>query len=155
MAFSITDILGGSLVDSIGKIIDQFHMSPDDKAKLQLAIQQNADAVQQAQETYDTKLNDIAGQNIRAEQTSGDKVVTRARPGVIWVGLGMFVWNYCLVPTVGMHWHVPSLPIPDMFLEIWGVVVTGYVFNRTAEQIMKAPGDSSIKLPFVSLSNKS
>jgi hypothetical protein len=100
------------------------------------------------EDDYNTKLNDIAGQNIRTEQASGDKYTERARPSVIWIGLGMFVWNYCLVPTFGMHWHVPALPIPDMFMEIWGVVVTGYVFNRSVDKMMALPGDSQIKLPF-------
>ena len=155
MGISIQDVLGGSLLDSLKGLISQFHMSPEDKAKLQAQLDQEKDAVTAAEHDYNTKLNDIAGQNIRAEETSGDKFTQRARPAVIWVGLLMFVWNYCLVPTAGLHWHVPALPIPDTFMEIWGIVVTGYVFNRTVDKIMSLPGDSNIKLPFgVQLSNK-
>lgn len=155
MGISLQDILGGTLFDSIAKIIGQFHMSPEDKAKLQAELEAQKAAIQQAQDDYNVKLNDIAGSNIRTEEQNGDKFTERARPAVIWVGLFMFFWNYCLVPTFGLKWHIPALPIPDTFSEIWGVVVTGYVFNRTADKLLALPGDSQIKLPFgVQLSNK-
>lgn len=156
MGISIQDILGGTLLDSIKGLISQFHMSPEDKAKLQAQLEAEKDTIVAAEHDYNAKLNDIAGQNIRAEESSGDKFTERARPAVIWVGLAMFLWNYCLVPTAGLHWHIPSLPIPDTFAEIWGVVSTGYVFNRTVDKVMALPGDSNIKLPFgVQISNKS
>jgi len=155
MGISIQDVLGSSLLDSVKGIISQFHMSPEDKAKLQQQLDAEKDQFATAENDYNTKLNDIAGQNIRAEETSGDKFTERARPAVIWVGLLMFFWNYCVVPTAGLHWHVPSLPIPDTFSEIWGVVVTGYVFSRTADKLMALPGDSQVKLPFgIQISNK-
>jgi hypothetical protein len=155
MAFSIQDVLGSSLLDSVKGIISQFHMSPEDKLKLQAQLDAEKDQFATAENDYNAKLNDIAGQNIRAEETSGDKFTERARPAVIWVGLFMFVWNYCLVPTAGLRWHVPALPIPDLFLEIWGTVVTGYVFSRTADKLMALPGDSQVKLPFgIQIGNK-
>ncbi len=148
MAFSIQDVLGGTLLDSMKGLISQFHMSPEDKAKLQAQLDAEKDTVIAAEHDYNVKLNDVAGQNIRAEAQSGDKFTERARPAVIWVGLLMFFWNYCIVPTFGIHWHVPALPIPDTFSEIWGIVVTGYVFNRTVDKMMALPGDSQINLPF-------
>lgn len=155
MGFSIKDVLGNSLIDSVKGIIEQFHMSPEDKAKINAQIDAEKDAFTSAENDYNVKLNDIAGQNIRAEEQSGDKFTQRARPAVIWVGLLMFFWNYCVVPTAGVHWHVPALPIPDTFSEIWGVVVTGYVFSRTADKLMALPGDSQVKLPFgIQIGNK-
>jgi Holin of 3TMs, for gene-transfer release len=156
MGISLKDVLGSSLLDSVKGIIQEFHMSPEDKAKLTAQIDAEKDQFETAEKDYNTKLNDIAGQNIRAEEQSGDKFTARARPAVIWVGLLMFFWNYCFVPSAGIHWHIPSLPIPDTFSEIWGVVVTGYVFNRTVDKVMALPGDSSIKLPFgIQIANKS
>lgn len=151
---TIEDLLGANLLDSIKGIIQQFHMSPEDKAKLQAQLDAQKEQFDAAENDYNAKLNDIAGQNIRAEQQSGDKFTERARPAVIWVGLLMFLWNYCVVPTAGLHWHVPSLPVPDTFSEIWGVVVTGYVFSRTADKLLALPGESTLKLPFgVQLTN--
>lgn len=156
MGLSIQDVLGSSLLDSVKGIISEFHMSPEDKEKLQAQLDMEKDQFVAAEHDYNSKLNDIAGQNIRADAQSGDKFTLRARPAVIWVGLLMFFWNYCVVPSVGLHWHVPSLPIPDTFSEIWGVVVTGYVFNRTLDKVMSLPGDSQVKLPFgIQIGNKS
>jgi hypothetical protein len=156
MGVSIQDVLGSSLLTSVQGIISQFHMSPEDKAKLQAQLEAEKDQFATAENDYNVKLNDIAGQNIRAEEQTGDKFTERARPAVVWVGLLMFFWNYCIVPTAGLHWHVASLPIPDMFSETWGVVVTGYVFARSADKVLALPGDSSIKLPFgINIGNKS
>lgn len=156
MGISLQDVLGSSLLQSVQGIIAQFHMSPEDKAKLQAQLDAEKDQFTAAEHDYNAKLNDIAGQNIRAEAQSGDKFTERARPAVIWVGLLMFFWNYCVVPTAGVHWHFPALPIPDTFSEIWGVVVTGYVFSRTADKLMALPGDSQVKLPFgIQISNSS
>lgn len=156
MGLSIQDVLGSSLLDSVKGIISQFHMSPEDKAKLQAQLDTEKDQFVAAEHDYNSKLNDIAGQNIRAEAQSGDKFTARARPAVIWVGLLMFFWNYCVVPTAGLHWHIPSLSIPDTFSEIWGIVATGYVFNRTLDKTMALPGDSQVKLPFgIQIGNKS
>jgi hypothetical protein len=152
----IQDVLGSSLLDSIKGLVSQFHMSPQEKADLSAKLDAEKDQFTAAENNYNAKLNDIAGQNIRAEEQSGDKFTERARPAVIWVGLLMFFWNYCVVPTAGVHWHVPALPIPDTFSEIWGIVVTGYVFSRTADKVMALPGDSQIKLPFgIQIGNKS
>lgn len=153
---TLQDVLGSTLLDSIKGIIEQFHISPEDKAKLQAQLEAQKEQFDAAENDYNAKLNDIAGQNIRTEEQSGDKFTERARPAVIWVGLLMFFWNYCLVPTAGIRWHVPALPIPDSFAEIWGVVVTGYVFSRTADKLLALPGASTLKLPFgVQLSNSS
>lgn len=148
---SIQDVLGGTLLDSIKGIISQFHMSPEDRASLQLKLEENADAVRSAENDYNAKLNDIAGQNIRAEEQSGDKYTVRARPSVIWVGLFVIVWNYCLVPLLGhTAWFRGMTPwdLPSYFWETWGIISTGYVFLRSADKVMQAPGDSSLKLPF-------
>lgn len=155
MGIGISDILGGSLFDSVGKIISQFHMSPEDKAKVQAELEAQKAAIQTAENDYNAKLNDIAGQNIRAEEQSGDKYTVRARPSVIWVGLAVIVWNYCLMNFL-TRWGFTVMNLPDAFWWTFSTVTTGYVFNRTAEKIMQMPGDSSIKLPFgVQLGQKS
>lgn len=157
MSFSIQDIIGGTLIDSVSKIISQFKLSPEDKANLQLQLQQNSDAFAAAENDYDAKLNDIAGQNIRTEEASGDKYTARARPSVIWVGLFAIVWNYCGPMQLINHFmHAGAAPIdlPASFWEAWTAISLGYVFNRTADKLMSLPGNSNLKLPFgISLSN--
>lgn len=156
MAISIQDVLGGSLLDSIKGLISQFHMSPEDKAKLQADLDAQKDQFAAAQNDYNVKLNDIAGQNIRAEEQSGDKYTERARPSVIWVGLFVIVWNYCgpgpVIAALTNHWLHLTVPIvldlPVYFWEAWTAIALGYVINRTVDKALALPGDSQIKLPF-------
>jgi hypothetical protein len=147
----ITDLFTsaiGPAFEGVSKLIGQFHMSPEEKAQLQQQIAEAQQKAQQASQDYDTKLNDIAGQNIRAEETSGDKFTIRARPAVIWMGNVLIFWNYALVPTIGHKWSLSPATLPDAFWWTWGTVVTGYVFSRSVEKVMQMPGDSQIKLPF-------
>lgn len=145
----LTDFFASSIgpaFQGIKDLIDQFHMSPDEKAKAQQAI---ADAQQKAADAardYDVKLNDIAGQNIRAEESTDDKFTKRARPAVIWMGNLLILWNYAVVPVFGAHWHLQPATIPDAFWWTWGTVVTGYVFSRGVEKIASIPGDSQVNL---------
>ena len=155
MSLSIQDVLGSSLLQSVQGIISQFHMSPEDKAKLQAQLEEQKAQFEAAENDYNVKLNDIAGQNIRAEQQSGDKYVTRARPSWAWGGLIIIAWNYCVMPVL-QRFNVGAGPVvlPDAFWWTVGTVVTGYVFNRTAQEIMQMPGDSSIKLGPLAIGQK-
>ncbi len=160
MAITLKDIIGGSLLDGVSKIIAQFKMSPEDKANLQLQLTQNADAFASAEDDYNAKLNDIAGQNIRAEEQSGDKYTMRARPSVIWVGLYVIVWNYCgplfIVEKFITHTPIAPIDLPSFFWETWGAIALGYVAMRSADKLLGLPGDSQIKLPFgVQIGNRS
>lgn len=154
----LADIMGGNLLDGISKIIEDFKLPPDEKAKLQLALQQNADVVKEHEEDYDSKLNDIAGQNIRAEEASG-QYAARARPSVIWVGLFVIVWNYCGPMQIVNHFlHLGAniIELPVWFWEAWSAVALGYVVTRSFDKTMSLPGDSTAKLPFgISIANNS
>lgn len=155
MGISIQDVLGGSLIDSVKGIIAEFHMSPEDKAKLAAQIDTEKNQFVAAENDYNAKLNDIAGQNIRAEAQSGSAWTRNARPSVIWLGMFAVLWNYCLVPVFGFHWHMQPVELPSYFWEAWGVISTGYVFNRTIDKVMALPGQSQIKLPGIQVSNNS
>ena len=151
---AIFDDLVKPALDSVNDLIAQFHMSPEEKAAATQAINDAAQKAQSAANDYDSKLNDIAGQNIRTEEGSTDKFTTRARPAVIWMGNLLIMWNWGVVPVIGVHWHLTPAPIPDSFWWTWGTVVTGYVFSRSAEKIAQLPGDSQISLPFLKIANK-
>ena len=107
-------------------------------------------------QNYDIQLNATAGQNIRAEEGSGDKFTVRARPSVIWMGVLLIFWNYALVPVFGFRWHMTPCALPDAFWWTWGTVVTGYVFSRSTEKIAQMPGDSQVNLGgLLKIGNKS
>lgn len=154
MATSLVS-LAAPILDAAKGIIEEFHMSPEQKADQLAKLAAAQELAQQSARDYDAKLNDIAGQNIRTEEGSGDKFTGRARPAVIWMGNVLIFWNWALVPVLGAHWHLNPASLPDAFWWTWGTVVTGYVFSRSAEKIAQMPGDSQIKIPFLSIGNKS
>lgn len=152
----LSDILGGSLGTVLKDVIGSFKADPTVKLQMEQALAQNQMLLQEKEMALNQSLNEIAGQNIRAESSSGDKFVTRARPAWAWAGLGIIAWNYCMMPFAGIfaaHWSITVKPVdlPDAFWWTVGTVVTGYVFNRTVQEVMSMPGNSSIKLPGVQL----
>lgn len=149
MATSLIN-LAAPIVSAAKGIIEEFHMSPEQKADAEaklLAAQQQA---QQAANDYDAKLNDIAGQNIRADDATGDKFTQHARPWFMYIVEMILAFNYIVIPGAQMFMGKTLAPVilPADLLTLFGVCVTGYVMNRTAEKIAGLPGDSQIKLPF-------
>jgi hypothetical protein len=142
MASVITNLLGGNLLDGVSKVIDSIKgKSPEDAAKLEQLKEQYQEEFLKAQVDLaksqtdaNVQLNSIAGQNVRADATSGDKFTARARPAIIWVGLFIMAWNYVTVPLLAIHYRIAVVAFPDMFWEIWGVVATGVVMTRTVDK---------------------
>jgi hypothetical protein len=138
VAFSLTDLLGGSLGTAFKDIVSQFHLSPEDKAKFQATIDANAAALAQKQIEYQEKLEesyqhelDDASQNIRAEASSGDKYTSRARPSFIYVMLAILACNYIVFPIIGR----PEIVYPTALFQLFGFCMLGYTGARTWEKI--------------------
>jgi hypothetical protein len=155
---SVVSALFGGGIEGAGKgiaaVVNAIKgKNPEDAAKLQelltrhedLVVQTAAD-VRRAELDADAKLNETAGQNIRAE-ASGDWFTRNARPAVIWGGLVILMWNYMAIPLIGIKYHLQPVNFPDMFWWTWGVVVTGYVFARTGDKVFGGAG-GSMQLPF-------
>lgn len=154
---SIADILGGGLGELVKDIVGSFKLDPQVKAQVEEQIEAHQDELQEKEMELNAQLNATAGENIRVEQQSNDKYVTRARPSWAWGGLGIIAWNYCVMPFLhACGLNAAPIVLPDAFWWTVGTVVTGYVFNRTAQEIMQMPGESSIKLPLgIQIGNKS
>src|SRR5258708_35151453 len=104
----LDQLLGGGVGQFVSGLIDKFHMSPEDKAKFQAAIDANQKEIQLAQLALEAKAQDTlareteaASANIRAESTSSDKFTSRARPSFVYVMLGIMAANYVLFSLAG------------------------------------------------------
>lgn len=142
----LVKIFGGDLGSTFKDIVGSFKADPTEIIKLQALIEQNKDVLAQKQiemaekaADVEAQLNETAGKNIRAEADSGDPWVRRARPMVIWVGLFIMTWNYCLIPLIPGKTVVA---FPDMFWNAWMIVATGYVFARTGDKLFGGQGGS-------------
>ena len=82
----VGDVFGvGGLSSLAQTIINKFVQDPDAKAKALEAVRQDSIQIQQMQDDLEIKLNDIAGQNIRADAQSEDKFTERARPLFMYI----------------------------------------------------------------------
>src|SRR5260370_38049887 len=101
----LENLLGSKLGQVFKDVVGQFHMSPEDKAKFQAAIDENQKEIQLAQIALEAKTQDglareveAASANVRAEAASGDKYTSRARPSFLYVMLGIMAADYGVFP---------------------------------------------------------
>jgi hypothetical protein len=143
-------------LDSVNDLIGQFHLSPEDAAKAQQAL---ADASAKAAQTaadYDVQLNAIAGANIRADATDGDKYTERSRPTFLYVIIFVLAFNYVGIPIAQIFGsHVGPISLPADLLTLFGVAICGYSASRTIEKVSALPGDSQMSILGMKIGNKS
>lgn len=147
MATGLIVPMVGSLISGVKDIIGEFHMSPEDKANLEVKLA-GLQAAKEAQAAdVEIKLNDIAGQNIRADAVSGDKFTARARPTFMYIIEFILAFNYCALPFLQVFGSkVAPLVMPPDLLVLFGTCVTGYVMARTADKALALPGQSNVNV---------
>lgn len=131
------EIVSGDPLKGISSLIEEFHLSPEQKAQLQAAADQLQLQREQIQAARDQALADVQGQNIRAETTSADPYVRRARPTFLYAMIAAIFYSLVIVPTAsafGGHGFV-ALSIPDAYLQLFGVGFLGYTGARTWEKV--------------------
>ncbi|TKJ40366.1 hypothetical protein CEE37_08545 [candidate division LCP-89 bacterium B3_LCP] len=135
----ITKILGGSIgkvVESVGGVVDKFHLSGEEKQKFKLEMEtllQRRDA--EIEETIRTEL-EAKKQVLVAELTQGDSYTKRARPTVVYAGLVFILFNYCIVPTIQSFSNVPveAFKLPTEFWYGWTGIVGTWAIGRSVEK---------------------
>jgi hypothetical protein len=153
---ALFDSLVKPALDSVTALIGQFHMSPEEKAQAQQAINDAAQKAQAAAQDYDVQLNSVAGQNIRAEEQSPDKFTERSRPMFMYIIEAVLAFNYIAIPFAQIFGSkVAPIALPGDLLTLFGVCVTGYVFSRSAETVAALPGDSQVSILGMKVGNKS
>lgn len=154
----IGDIFGAGGVASLAEtIINKFVPDPQAKEAALEAMRKDAITLQQMQNDLETKLNETAGQNIRADAASGDKFTERARPMFMYIIEFVLAFNFIGLPIAQIFGSkIAPLVLPPDLLVLFGTCVTGYVFARTADKIAAMPGDSNVSvLGVIKASNKS
>lgn len=139
----------GKLVDSIGGIIDDLNLSKEEKEQFKLLMAQEVRKDREMTEQTIQKELDTVRSVITAELQQGDTYTKRARPTIVYAGLGFIGINYVLFPVI--YWLItilgyflaadlsglPEAPQLDMPTEFWvmlGGVVSVWSIGRTAEK---------------------
>ena len=129
-------LVGGDPVKSIGDLVDQFHMSPEQKAQLGLARDQLETQRDQIEAAQAEALAQVQSANITAETKSEDAYVRRARPTFLYVMILGIAFSIIIFPILNLLTHkgLAMVPIPDAYLELFGVGFLGYTGARSWEK---------------------
>ncbi len=121
----ISKIFGGGLKEVLGgvdSLIGRFKISPAEeeqfKLELERLLQQRDSEIEQ---TIRAELS-AKERILVAELQQGDAYTKRARPTVVYVGLGFILLNYCIVPAIQAVAGkvVDPFPLPTEFWVAWG-----------------------------------
>jgi len=130
MSLDLTGI--GSIADLAKGVFDHFwppDMSPEIKAKMQLELETKL------QERED-KLVGVQRDIIVAEMQQADSYTKRARPTIVYAGLGFIFLVNVAFPILAFFTGrpIPELNLPGDFWLAWGGVCSIWVIGRSAEK---------------------
>lgn len=129
-------LIGGDPVKSISDLIDQFHISPEQKAQMQQAAQQLELQRDQLVAARDEALAELQSKNIITDTSSSDSFVRRARPAFLWMMIAAMGVNLIIFPIINaaMHRGLTMLEIPSSYLDLFGAAFLGYAGMRSWEK---------------------
>ncbi|HEV2177366.1 MAG TPA: 3TM-type holin [Terriglobia bacterium] len=129
-------LVGGDPIKSIGDLIDQFHMSPEQKAQLGLDQAQLEERRDEIEAARDEALAAVQSKNITAETQSEDAYVRRARPTFLYMMILAIGIDLIIFPVLSLATHhgLNILEIPGAYLELFGVGFLGYTGARSWEK---------------------
>lgn len=135
----IGKILGsatGGLLKDAAEVVGKFVTTKEEKMQAQLeleALLQKRDS--EIEQTIRAELG--AKERIMvAELQQGDNYTKRARPTVVYFGLFVIFFNYCLVPLIQTFASstVDPFALPTEFWAAWGGIVATWSIGRSAEK---------------------
>ena len=135
----ITDIFKGGtegLVNSIAEAADRFITTDAEKMANKLETQKLVlNRMTEIEHTISTEL-EAKQKIITAELAQGDVYTKRARPTVVYFGLVVIAFNYCLIPLIMTFVRNSPAPfeLPTEFWIAWGGIVSTWVVGRSAEK---------------------
>lgn len=127
----------GSAVEQIGGTIKKFVTTDKDRMEMQMQLEkilQERDS--EIEQTIQAELQ--AKEKVMvAELQQGDNYTKRARPTVVYAGLGFIFFNYCLIPVISRFLgtaDVGPLELPTAFWAGWSGIVATWSIGRSAEK---------------------
>lgn len=128
-----TNIFSGGISDIVkagGDLVDRFIENPTERNEFKLKLESIAtERLSQVEKTMRSELR-AKETLLKSELEQGDKYTKRARPTVVYGGLVMIAFNYCLAPLFG----TAAFELPVEFWAAWGGIVSSWVIGRSYEK---------------------
>lgn len=121
----------GSLVDSVGSIIDNLHTSDDEKLKARIALQKLEREFQQSLLEADQRWAETQASVIRAEVSSKSWMASNWRPILMLVFTYIVAHNFVIAPMFSL----PLTEVPENMWELLKLGMGGYILGRSGEKI--------------------
>lgn len=121
-----------SLLGSVGDIIDNLHMSGEEKAKakIRLAELQNDFALKVMEADY--RFAEYQAQTIQTEMASNSWLARSWRPMLMLTFNYIILHVYVLAPL----FNLPVIEIPPDMWDLLKIGVGGYIVGRSAEKVI-------------------
>ena len=126
----------GTVIEQVGDVVDDFHLSGEEKQKFKL--QMEALLQKRYSEMEESIRSELQAKEriLVAELSQGDKYTKRARPTVVYAGLVLIFINYCLVPIISRLFGASITPfeLPAEFWYGWSGIVATWSVGRSVEK---------------------
>ena len=127
----------GEVISGASKILDKFFPSPEDKAKAEALLAQVQNDLEKAILTHREKLFTETGSVIKTEMSGQSNVQRNWRPHLMYVFMGILVWNYMAFPILhGFFPILKEMPVPPEMWNLLNLGVGGYIGGRTLEKVL-------------------
>ena len=133
---TISNLATGGLAQGIGDLADRFITTDAEKQQFQLQVEEMISKRQAVVEDSLQAELQAKERIIVAEMNQGDTYTKRARPTLVYMGMVVIAYNYCLVPTLQVLNGLPVAPfdLPFEFWTAWGGCVGIWSIGRSAEK---------------------
>jgi len=136
MGSFINKVMGGGLLEGVSQIIGRFKLSPTEAATLAHEVKVLAASREaQMEQTFRAEMA-AKEQIITSEMSQSDSYTKRARPSLVYVGLGAIVFNYCFIPLLQTIMEITVTPfaLPSEFWAAWAGTVGLWSIGRSVER---------------------
>ncbi|MDE1466030.1 3TM-type holin [Spartinivicinus poritis] len=136
----LTNIFSNGISSAIGKageLIDNFHLSEEEKQQFTLEMQKILNARDNAIEKTIQQEIESREKVMVTELNQGDNYTKRARPSVVYFGLAIISVNYIVVPLLiylSGKPQVQPFSLPTEFWLAWSGVVSTWSIGRSVEK---------------------
>ncbi|MGH9404393.1 MAG: 3TM-type holin [Terriglobia bacterium] len=133
----------GGVAGLVTDVLDHIKMTPEQKAQLQLALDQNQIELAKLDEQYDQQITASVNASIQAEAKSGHFLQWAWRPLFGLTGAAVLAINYVLIPLFGGHFGLRPIEMPTSAWDTILAVVGVSAASRGYEKIVRAQGSQS------------